>query len=87
MAATASDAPASTNSPVMTAAAGRSQPSQPARPGSGLNRSTTAATAAGNQSRGGSWGRHHGLPWPVAAEVHQLSVRRADCLEAILARI
>jgi hypothetical protein len=44
-AATAQPAAASTKMPVPTAAAGRSQPSQPVRPGSGLNRSETTAKA------------------------------------------
>lgn len=86
-AATAHDAAVTTNSPVVTAAAGRSQPNQPARLGSGLNRSVTAPTTAENQPQGGSRTRHHDLPSVSAAAVHQSILRRADCLAAILARI
>jgi|SRR5215469_6987396 len=58
-AAAAHEAAVSTNRPVVTAAAGRSQPNQPARLGSGLNLSTTAPTTAGSQSRAGTKLRHH----------------------------
>lgn len=85
-AATAHDAAVTTNNPVVTAAAGRSQMNQPARLGSGLNRSTTAPSTARNQPRGGSNPRHHDLS-PSAATAHQPSLRRADWLAAILARI
>ncbi len=61
-AATAQDAAVTTNTPVPTAAAGRSQPNQPARFGSGLNLSTTAPVTAGSQPRGGSNDRHQGSP-------------------------
>jgi hypothetical protein len=61
-AATAQDAAVTTNSPVPTAAAGRSQPNHPARFGSGRNRSTTAVATAGSQPRGGSSDRHQGSP-------------------------
>jgi hypothetical protein len=86
-AATAHDAAVTTNSPVVTAAAGRSKPNQPARLGSGLNRSVTAPTTAENQPRRGSRTRHHDLPSVGAAAVHQPNLRRVDCLAAILARI
>ncbi|HUC57248.1 MAG TPA: hypothetical protein VMA95_07595 [Streptosporangiaceae bacterium] len=45
-AATAHEAAVTTNTPVAIAAAGRSQPSQPARVGSGLKRSMTASIRA-----------------------------------------
>jgi len=84
-AATAQEAAVATNSPVPTAAAGRSQPNQPARFGSGLNRSTTAAPTAGNQPRGGSNDRHHG--WPAAGIPKRQRTRCAAWPARILLRI
>jgi hypothetical protein len=83
-AATAHDAAVTTNRPVPSAAAGRSQPNQPARFGSGLNRSATAATTAGSQPRGGSSDRHHGSP---AARTPKRHCARPVWPSMILARI
>jgi len=49
-AATAHDAADTTKMPVAIAAAGRSQPNQPARFGSGRNRSATASPTATSQA-------------------------------------
>jgi hypothetical protein len=83
-AATANDAAVTTNRPVPTAAAGRSQPNHPARFGSGRNRSATAATTAGSQPRGGSKDRHHGSPAPRPPKRHRA---RPVWPSTILARI
>jgi hypothetical protein len=83
-AATAHDAAVTTNRPVLTAAAGRSQPNHPARFGSGRNRSATAATTAGSQPRGGSKDRHHGSP---AARPPKRHCARLVWPATILARI
>lgn len=86
-AATAHDAADTTNNPVVSAAAGRSQPNQPGRLGSRRNRSMTAATMAGSQPGGGSSARHQGGPLPGAKLIRQLAWRRSDCLDSILVRI
>lgn len=83
-AATATAAAVTTNRPVPTAAAGRSQPNHPARFGSGLNRSATSTATAGSQPGGGSKDRHHGSPADRIPKRHR--ARRA-WLSTILPRI
>lgn len=83
-AATAQDAAVTTNRPVPTAAAGRSQPNHPARLGSGRNRSATAAATAGSQPLGGRNDRHHGSP---AARTPKRHFARPAWLAMILLRI
>ena len=59
-AAIAQDAEATTNMPVASAAAGRSQPSRSARPGSGPNRPATAPAAWRSQCPAGPSSRQSG---------------------------
>ena len=90
----AHDAAATTKIPVASAAAGRSQPSRPARSGSGRNRSTTAPPRYRIQMTTGSSHRHSEPRTPAGLDAVQLACGRlaggdlgADPVEAVPGRL